>query len=82
MSKFKLKPRAAGEAAVPPGSVEQFAAGAAMVQTQTEGRPLKPVRINFDLDPATHRLLRQRALDRGISAANLIRQLIVIELSK
>lgn len=82
MSKFKLKPRATGESAEPPASLDQFIAGAAMVQTQTEGRPLKPVRINFDLDPAMHHRLRQRARDRGLSAANLIRQLIVNELSK
>jgi hypothetical protein len=79
MSKFQLKPRAASEQ---PATAEQFSSGAALVQSQTGGRSLKPIRVNFDLDPATHCRLRQRALDRGLSVAELLRDLITAELSK
>ena len=80
MSKFKVTSKPAGS--MPPVSAEQFAAGAAMVQSQTGGRPLKPVRVNFDLDPETHRRLKMRALNRGASVAQIVRQLIEDELAK
>lgn len=80
MSKFQLKTRPATVAW--PRSIEELAAGASLVQTQTDGRPVKPVRINFDLDPATHQRLKRRALDRHQAVAELVRELIVDELSK
>lgn len=79
MSKFKLGKRAAP--AEQPKTVEQFVAGAALVQSQTGGRAVKPVRINFDLDPTTHHRLKQRALDRDQKVAELVRDLIAVELS-
>lgn len=79
--KFKIPPKPVSASAAPE-SVEEFASGAAMVKSQTGGRPLKPVRINFDLDPAKHHRLRQRALDKGISVSNLVRDLIDADLAK
>ena len=80
MSKFRLpnKPTA-GPA---PTTREQFADGAAMVQTQTSGRPVKPIRVNFDLDVVTHRRLKLRAIERGMSVASLMRRLIEEELRR
>lgn len=64
-----------------PATSEQFAGGAAMVQSQTGGRPLKPIRVNFDLDVTTHRRLKLRAMERGTNVASLMRHLIETELS-
>lgn len=80
MSKFKVssKPNL-GPA---PASREKFAEGAAMVLSQTAGRPLKPIRVNFDLDVTTHRRLRLRALDSNRTVAQLLRELIHTELAR
>lgn len=78
MSKFKVSSKP--NPGPVPASRDEFAEGAAMVRAQTGGRPLKPIRVNFDLDPATHRRLKLRAIDRNLSMARLIRQLIEDEL--
>jgi len=80
MSKFKVSSNPISGTA--PATREQFADGAAMVQTQTGGRPVKPIRVNFDLDVATHRRLKLRAVERGSNVAMLIRHLIQVELSQ
>ena len=80
MSKFKVSAKSAP--VVPPQTREEFVASAAMVQSQTDGRPPKPVRINFDVDPITHKRLQMLALERGVKVAVLVRQLIMHELSK
>lgn len=80
MSKFKVSSKPTCTPA--PASREQFADGAAMVQAQTGGRPLKPIRVNFDLDLATHRRLKMRAFERNSSVAQLVRCLIEGELAK
>ena len=82
-TKFKVavKPLAPAPASAS-ASAEAFVAGAAMVQSQTMGRPLKPVRLNLDLDPATHQRLKMRAIERGTNVATLVRDLIGVELSK
>ena len=64
-----------------PSSAQSFADDAAMVQSQTAGRPLKPIRVNFDMEPDTHRRLKIRAIERGQSVAELVRGLIDRELS-
>jgi predicted HicB family RNase H-like nuclease len=82
MSKFKISPntgRQSGSASKPT-SVAEFAAGAAMVQSQIGARPLKPVRLNLDLDPEIHRQLKMRAVESGVSIAQLVRGLIAREL--
>ena len=80
MSKFRLSNKPTSTPA--PTTREQFADGAAMVQAQTGGRPLKPIRVNFDLDVVTHRRLKLRAIERGTSVASLVRQLIEGELCR
>lgn len=79
MSKFRISSK---PLSTPPGSREQFADGAAMVQAQTGGRPIKPIRVNFDLDVVTHRRLKFRAIERGTSVATLVRGLIEEELDR
>lgn len=79
MSKFKVSSKP--NSCPAPASREQFAEEAAMVQSQTGGRPLKPIRVNFDLDLATHRRLKLRAIDRNVSVARLVRRLIEAELN-
>lgn len=76
MSKFKVSSRPAATAGAVPATPEQFAEGAAMVRSQTGGRPLKPIRVNFDLDPVMHRRLKIRAIDQGLSVAEHVRRLI------
>lgn len=82
MSKFKIGPSSANKPAAgnAPATVEEFAAGAAMVQSQAGARPAKPVRLNLDLDPETHRRLKLRAVESGTTIAQLVRELIVREL--
>ncbi len=85
-SKFKIPTRLmdsrpASLTPATPASVEDFTRGAAMVKSQSGGRPLKPVRLNLDLDPSIHHRLRQRAFDQGETVANLVRRLILTELS-
>jgi len=81
MSKFKIAPKATQPAATAPASVEAFAAGAAMVKSQAGDRPAKPVRLNLDLDPETHRRLKVRAAEAGKSIAQMVRELIDRELT-
>jgi predicted HicB family RNase H-like nuclease len=84
MSKFKISPNN-GAALIPadklPTSVADFAAGATLVQSQIGSRPIKPVRLNVDLDPETHRRLKIRAAESGVSIAELVRALIAGELA-
>jgi predicted HicB family RNase H-like nuclease len=82
MSKFKIAPRTAStpSSGNAPSTVEEFAAGAAMVQSQIGSRPPKPVRLNLDLDPETHRKLKMRAVENGTTVAQLVRDLIAHEL--
>lgn len=80
MSKFKVSSKPNPSPA--PATREQFAEDAALVQAQTGGRPLKPIRVNFDLDLTTHRRLKLRAVETGTNVAMLIRHLIQIELSR
>jgi hypothetical protein len=82
MSKFKIAPRLASTPATgnAPSTVEEFAAGAAMVQSQAGNRPPKPVRLNLDLDPEIHRKLKMRAVESSTTVAQLVRDMIVREL--
>lgn len=80
MSKFRVSAKPPSAPISPATRREQFVEGAGMVQTQTAGRALKPIRVNFDLDLATHRRLKLRAMDRNLSVASLIRKLIEGEL--
>ncbi|WP_322034630.1 hypothetical protein [Burkholderia sp. BCC1970] len=82
MSKFKIGPSTATKVAPgsPPATAEEFAAGAAMVQSQAGSRPPKPVRLNLDLDPETHRRLKIRAVENDTTIAQLVRKLIAREL--
>ncbi len=82
MSKFKLSATQPQHPKSSSLTAEQFTSGAALVQTQNGGRPPKPVRINFDLDPDTHRSLKIRAINQGVTVAELIRNLIAKELAK
>jgi len=79
--KLKIKPTTGADPGAAPASADAFAAGAALVQSQTGPRPEKPVRLNLDLDPATHRRLKIAAIDRGISVAVLVRQAIEREIN-
>lgn len=83
MSKFRIPTKSAlGEAvAEVPRDRQEFAAGASLVQSQATSRGVKPVRINFDLDPTKHRQLKLRAIDNGETVADLIRRLIERELA-
>ena len=81
MSKFKIAPKVSQPTAAAPASVEAFAAGAEMVKSQVGDRPAKPIRLNLDLDPTTHRRLKIRAAESGKSIAQLVRELIARELT-
>lgn len=65
-----------------PDAYEAYLANAAMVKSQTGGRDVKPVRVNFDMDPPTHQRLKKHAIDRGMNVATLLRQLIEAELAR
>ncbi|WP_084170439.1 ribbon-helix-helix domain-containing protein [Paraburkholderia ferrariae] len=82
MSKFKISPSTTSKPTPEsmPTSVGEFAAGAAMVQSQVGSRPAKPIRLNLDLDPDTHRRLKLRAVESGTTIAQLVRELIAREL--
>lgn len=80
MSKFKLTPAAKTAVSTKPATEAEFVAAAAMVQSQAGTRPPKPVRLNLDLDPETHRALKIRATENGVSIAQLVRTLIAREL--
>jgi hypothetical protein len=75
MSKFKIsaKPPVPAET---PGSIQEFGNAAPMVKAQTGGRGIKPVRLNLDLDPATHKRLKLAAIEAGVPVAVLVRQWI------
>lgn len=85
MSKFKLRASTpveiSGSASAPsPISREEFVSGASMVRSQVGDRPVKPIRLNFDLDPAVHQRLRLLAAERSKTVAEIVRQLILREL--
>lgn len=80
--KFKIAAKAVAAVPAAPASVAAFTAGADLVKAQTAGRPLKPVRLNLDLDPDTHRRLRIHAIQTGEKVAGLIRRLVEVELSR
>ncbi|RQR43462.1 hypothetical protein DIE20_11325 [Burkholderia sp. Bp9131] len=76
MSKFQLKPRLAADESTP-GNPIDFIAGAALVQSQAaKTRPEKPIRLNLDITPAVHRLLKLYALENGTSVSEVVRTLI------
>lgn len=81
MSKFKVATKSGSHAPSKPMTTAEFAAGAALVQSQTGNRPAKPIRLNLDLDPELHRRLKVRAAEAGISIAELVRGLITREIS-
>jgi predicted HicB family RNase H-like nuclease len=83
MSKFKIpspNPASSSPAAKPAATVQDFVSGAALVQSQAGTRPPKPVRLNLDLDPDVHRQLKLRAVEGGVTIAQLVRALIKREL--
>jgi len=83
MSKFKISsgPSIGGNGQTkPPATRDEFVSGAALVKSQAGTRPPKPVRLNLDLDPDLHRSLKIRAIDQGMTVAQLVRGLIVNEL--
>ncbi|AJW93570.1 hicB family protein (plasmid) [Burkholderia gladioli] len=80
MSKFKIAAKSGSHPSSEPMTHAEFAAGAAMVQSQAGNRPAKPIRLNLDLDPDLHRRLKVRAAEAGISIAELVRGLITREL--
>lgn len=79
--KFKVETKT-GKPVEQPDSIEAFGAGAPMVKSQTGGRPLKPVRLNLDLDPSLHKRLKLAAIEAGEPVASLVRRWIVAELSR
>lgn len=85
-TRFKLPPKpqpATGENPAGDGKrVEEFIQSAALADTITRGRGLKPMRLNLELDVEVHRRLKIHAVERGISVAKLIRGLIDQELSR
>lgn len=88
-SKFQIPPRATvvatTSASTVPASTEgidpasriaatrQFVDGAAMVQSQAPEYPVKPKRLNVDLDPQTHTKLKVAAAAANVAMADLIR---------
>ncbi|RQU49764.1 FitA-like ribbon-helix-helix domain-containing protein [Burkholderia cenocepacia] len=80
MSKFKISAKSGDHQPSQPVTHAEFAAGAAMVQSQVGSRPAKPIRLNLDLDPELHRRLKVRAAEAGISIAELVRGLITREI--
>lgn len=80
MSKFKIAPTPKGSPAGKPTTKEEFVTGASMVQSQASSRPPKPIRLNLDLEPELHRRLKLRAVESGVTIAQLVRSLITREL--
>jgi hypothetical protein len=84
MSKFKISsgPNISGNGQTnkPPATRDEFVSGAALVKSQAGTRPPKPVRLNLDLDPDLHRSLKIRAIDQGMTVAQLVRGLIINEI--
>lgn len=81
-SKFKIRPAASVGQVDPPLSAQEFVSGAALVQSQAGTRPPKPIRLNLDLDPDLHRKLKMRAVETGVSVAQIVRELIVREVGQ
>ncbi|MGF6988753.1 putative HicB family RNase H-like nuclease [Paraburkholderia atlantica] len=82
MSKFKITPSVGSNSspAEKPATRQEFVSGAALVQSQAGTRPPKPVRLNLDLDPEVHRQLKMRAVESGVTIAQLVRGLIAREI--
>ncbi|WP_018079173.1 plasmid partition protein ParG [Thiobacillus denitrificans] len=84
MSKFKVSTKGREKAPVPPGagvkSVDKFIQGAALADAVTQGRGVKPMRLNLEIDVEIHRKLKIRAAERGVSISKLVRDLIDKEL--
>ncbi|SAL51323.1 hypothetical protein [Caballeronia concitans] len=78
MSKFKISSNTTRTEK--PATREEFVSGAALVQSQAGTRPPKPVRLNLDLDPELHRQLKLRAVENGMTIAQLVRGLIAQEI--
>jgi hypothetical protein len=85
MSRFKISPKAESTTPGPvsgePSGVEDFINKAALVNAVTQGRGVKPMRLNLELDVDVHRRLKIRAAERGVSISKLVRDLIDKELS-
>lgn len=86
MAKFKIPtPNAQEQASEQKGgdvaSVDKFIQGAALATAVTQGRGIKPQRLNLELDVEIHRKLKIRAAERGVSISALVRALIDRELA-
>ncbi|HHT8966386.1 TPA: hypothetical protein ACT5CR_005463 [Burkholderia cenocepacia] len=57
-------------------ATQQFVDGASMVQSQAPDYPVKPKRLNVDLDPQTHKKLKVAAAAANVAMADLIRMWI------
>ena len=75
MSKFKINTKPSVKAEHP-SNIEEFGASAAMAKSQSGGRPVKPIRLNLDIEPELHRRLKLKAIDAGIPVAVLVREWI------
>lgn len=85
MGRFKIpsKPQPTQPATAVPAKqgVEVFINQAALTDAVTQGRGLKPRRLNLELDVEIHRRLKIRAAERGVSISKLVRDLIDKELA-
>jgi len=81
MSKFKITPRLPVADSLP-ANIAEFGAGAALVKSQSPDRPVKPVRLNLDIDPALHQRLKEAAFYRSEKISVLVRQWITDGLEK
>jgi len=59
-----------------PASLEEFSNDAGMVRSQQPPRPLKPVRLNLDLEPSFHERAKLRAAELRMTGAQYVRELI------
>lgn len=76
MNKFQLKSRLGADDNLSSNSLD-FIAGAALMHSQAaKTRPEKPIRLNLDITPAVHRLLKLYALENGMSVSEVVRALI------
>jgi len=78
-SKFRLPPRTATPEQRPT-SLEEFANDAGMVHSQQPPRPLKPVRLNVELEPSLHERAKLRAAELRMTSAQYVRELISMDL--
>ena len=81
MSKFKIMPRLP-DAELLPANIAEFGAGAALVKSQGSDRPVKPIRLNLDIDPALHQRLKEAAFHRNEKISVLVRQWIIYGLAQ